>query len=202
MTDDNTGWIGVDLDGTLAEYSHWRGNGHIGPPVPRMIQRVKSWLAEGRDVRVFTARVGPQGSPNDIARARKEITAWCLEHIGKILPITAIKDFTMAELWDDRCVQVMQNTGQRADGLEEGGAAHQVTARDAFAKLLGGPLPRSRREYQRTLLMAALLVRQMGSDKPDLLSELWSESSQRTGLRVPTWHGFFAGNRRNPNVDG
>ena len=52
-----SGWIGVDLDGTLAEYGGWKGPDHIGPPVPKMLERVKSWIAEGRDVRIFTARV-------------------------------------------------------------------------------------------------------------------------------------------------
>lgn len=40
-----SGWIGVDLDGTLAEYHGW-GNGEIGDPVPAMLERVKKWLAE------------------------------------------------------------------------------------------------------------------------------------------------------------
>lgn len=48
------GWIGVDLDGTLAEYTGWHGPGHIGPPIPKMLDRVKNWLAEGVDVRIFT----------------------------------------------------------------------------------------------------------------------------------------------------
>lgn len=27
------GWIGVDLDGTLAEYTGWKGVEHIGEPI-------------------------------------------------------------------------------------------------------------------------------------------------------------------------
>ena len=38
------GWIGVDLDGTLAHYDKWRGVEHIGKPVPVMLERVKKWL--------------------------------------------------------------------------------------------------------------------------------------------------------------
>jgi len=53
----SNGWIGVDLDGTLAYYDEWRGLYHIGEPIPAMVDRVKRWLAEGRDVRIFTARV-------------------------------------------------------------------------------------------------------------------------------------------------
>ena len=37
-----SGWIGVDLDGTLAEYHGWKGSEHIGPPIPLMVERVKS----------------------------------------------------------------------------------------------------------------------------------------------------------------
>ena len=54
------GWIGVDLDGTLAEYNGWQGPANIGAPIPAMVERVKAWLEEGRDVRIFTARVGPR----------------------------------------------------------------------------------------------------------------------------------------------
>lgn len=46
----NGGWIGVDLDGTLAEYHGW-DDGRIGAPIPKMVQRVKQWLAEGKEVR-------------------------------------------------------------------------------------------------------------------------------------------------------
>ncbi len=51
------GWYGVDLDGTLAHYDGWMGPTEIGPPISKMVHRVRRWLAEGRDVRIFTARV-------------------------------------------------------------------------------------------------------------------------------------------------
>jgi hypothetical protein len=191
MAEDNTGWIGVDLDGTLAEYTHWRGNAHIGPPVPRMVRRVKDWLAAGRDVRVFTARVGPQGSPGDVARAREAIAAWCREHVGRTLPVTAIKDFTMVELWDDRCVQVVPNTGQRMDGCEEGGGRPQEIAREALARLSAGALPRDRLEYERALLMAAMLGRRMGPDKLAPVPLGSGKITRRTGLGLPMLSSFF-----------
>lgn len=109
------GWIGVDLDGTLAMYTTWKGAGHIGEPIPAMVQRVKDWLAAGIEVRIFTARVN-QAYRYMEDDAVRHINAWCLEHIGDVLPVTAAKDFGMIELWDDRCVQVIPNTGQRADG--------------------------------------------------------------------------------------
>lgn len=43
-------WIGVDLDGTLAEYHGWVSELHIGPPIPAMLARVKRWLAEGKEI--------------------------------------------------------------------------------------------------------------------------------------------------------
>lgn len=116
-----SGWIGVDLDGTLAFYDTFKGPEHIGEPIPLMLDRVKAWLAEGREVRIFTARVGctdlvnKDGTRDDkafAAVARKHIEGWCIQHIGVKLPVTAVKDFGMIELWDDRCVQVQPNTGQ------------------------------------------------------------------------------------------
>lgn len=105
------GWIGVDLDGTLAHYEGWKGDAHIGAPIPAMLARVKRWLEEGRDVRIFTARA------HNIA-SHIAIEAWCERHLGLVLQITATKDYQMVELWDDRAVQVIPNTGLRADGSE------------------------------------------------------------------------------------
>ena len=99
------GWIGVDLDGTLAQYEGFQGSTHIGPPVEKMATLVKTWLAEGKDVRLLTARA------ND-AEAVPAIRAWCREHLGQVLPITACKDYSMWVLYDDRCVQVERNTGR------------------------------------------------------------------------------------------
>lgn len=50
-------WIGVDLDGTLAYYDGWKGEHHIGDPIPEMLDRVKGWLEQGYEVRIVTARV-------------------------------------------------------------------------------------------------------------------------------------------------
>lgn len=110
----NSGWIGVDLDGTLAEYHGWNG-GAIGEPIPRMAARVRQWLDEGQDVRIFTARVWTERAHGD-GPMTKQIEAWCIQHFGKPLPVTCMKDYAMIELWDDRAVQVIPNTGRRADG--------------------------------------------------------------------------------------
>lgn len=112
------GWIGVDLDGTLANYVDWNG-GLIGEPVPAMLARVKRWIAEGKEVRIFTARVAPFDFPasleldpeNHIQKVVLPIIAWCETHIGRRLAVTCRKDFGMVELWDDRAVGVIPNRG-------------------------------------------------------------------------------------------
>ena len=103
------GHYGVDLDGTLAFYDHYRGPTHIGPPVPRMLQRVRHWLRRGKEVWVFTARVHP--SKPDADEARAAIEAWCERHVGRTLPVTCEKDPDMVEFWDDRARRVRKNTG-------------------------------------------------------------------------------------------
>lgn len=121
-----SGWIGVDLDGTLAEYNGWNG-GEIGRPIPLMVERIKKWLAEGVTVKIMTARVSLRGGYSlesqrsaDSQFADEQtvlIKAWCLKHIGAELEVTYCKDFAMIELWDDRAIQIIANTGKRADGL-------------------------------------------------------------------------------------
>lgn len=127
MARQKDGWIGVDLDGVLARCDWvevWDGS--IGPPIPKMVARVKAWLAEGRDVRIMTARVAPyefRDGGDDHARSveqqRRLIEAWCLEHIGQVLPITATKDYGMVALYDDRAIQVIENTGELVRVEEE-----------------------------------------------------------------------------------
>jgi len=115
QAEDNYHWRGVDLDGTLANYEEFEGPTVIGKPVPKMVRRIKRWLANGENVKILTARVsGP-----DAAAARRAIEAWCEKHIGEKLPVTCKKDHAMTELWDDRAVQVVQNTGDRADKTAE-----------------------------------------------------------------------------------
>ena len=110
-----SGWIGVDLDGTLAHYDGWRGIEHIGAPIPAMMERVRAWLAQGREVRIFTARAYNPGGDPERNEAVGHIQRWLIENgltvDGKPLAVTNIKDFGMVELWDDRAVQVEINTG-------------------------------------------------------------------------------------------
>lgn len=99
------GWIGVDLDGTLAEYYGWRRVDYIGPPIPLMMARVKKWISEGKRVKIFTARIcDPKALPH--------IIHWLEGHGLGDLEVTNIKDYGMVELWDDRCVCIEPNTGK------------------------------------------------------------------------------------------
>ena len=105
-------WVGVDLDGTLAFYNGWKGLNHIGSPVPVMEKRVREWLATGTKVKIVTARACvPEGIP--------PVAQWLAKHGFPEMDITNAKDFDMIELWDDRCVQVLVNTGRPLVPLQE-----------------------------------------------------------------------------------
>ncbi len=104
----SNGWIGIDLDGTLAHYEGWQGEFHIGDPIPVMHARVKQMLIDGHDVRIFTARVA-QDETGEIAEAIRE---WCRTHFGRNLPVTCRKDFQCVAIYDDRAKQVVMNTGK------------------------------------------------------------------------------------------
>ncbi len=94
-------WVGVDFDGTLATYDHYRGDDHVGDPVEPMVRLVRKLLHEGTEVRLFTAR-----KPHPILRK------WMKEHLGQVLPITNVKDPGMIALYDDRAINVKRNTGK------------------------------------------------------------------------------------------
>ena len=109
------GWIAVDLDGTLAHQVDSTDETVIGAPIEKMIIRVREWLSQGKDVRIFTSRVA---KAENIEAVRHAIGWWCISHIGKILPITCKKDKDTKEIWDNIAIQVITNTGQRADEKE------------------------------------------------------------------------------------
>ena len=115
------GWIGVDLDGTLAVHEPGEYDGSIGRPVKPMVDRVKGWLKQDKEVRIVTARVSIRdkvkkgSSPNPYMERNEQtmlIQDWCEKHIGYVLAIVCVKDYQMIELWDDRAVTVERNTGR------------------------------------------------------------------------------------------
>jgi hypothetical protein len=140
---EKTQWIGVDLDGTLAEYYGWTKWNEFGAPIVPMQKRVMRWLAEGRTVKIVTARVGlpivrhgDKGDKRYINLMRTEtchksgekfsdydmvlaIQAWTSRYLGVALDVQCYKDLHMIELWDDRAVQVIPNTGMPLGGRAE-----------------------------------------------------------------------------------
>lgn len=125
-------WIGVDMDGTFARYDEtWLPWNKFGPPIPPMIDRMKGWLSGGRKLRIVTARVYPYvhdqaqlgvmnitkkclvtGQSFTIADMLDAIGDYTEKHVGARLGATCAKDYQMLQLWDDRAVQVVPNTGR------------------------------------------------------------------------------------------
>jgi hypothetical protein len=113
-------WIGVDLDGTLArDLGSARGD-DIGSPIEPMLVRVQKWIAEGRTVKIFTARAS---SPRQVVAIKEWLVSCGLPE----LEVTNVKDLHMIELWDDRCVQVTTNLGEPIG--KKGGSRHPRQAR-------------------------------------------------------------------------
>lgn len=104
------GWIGVDLDGTVARYESGDyakyGGLHIGEPIPEMVTKIHQWNKDGYEVKLVTARAlqGPE--------VLEAIREWCRVHIGYTLTITNEKDRHMICLYDDRARHVQKNTGK------------------------------------------------------------------------------------------
>jgi hypothetical protein len=108
-------WIGVDLDGTLAHYTVFKGRdaNDIGEPIPKMVEKVKALIEKGKKFKVLTAR-------GEFPETIPGIQDWC-EKAGIGRPeVTNKKDWAMEQLWDDRVRKVVQNTGMFEDEMEEG----------------------------------------------------------------------------------
>lgn len=109
-------WIGFDLDGTLAVRCRGIFNPRdIGEPIPVMIELIKKYINEGKDVKILTARVSTNGTVISIYNAvvgQYYIRAWCKKHIGQKLDVVSVKDFRMQLLYDDCVVQVKTDTGE------------------------------------------------------------------------------------------
>jgi phosphoribosylamine-glycine ligase len=106
LSNDDGSWLGVDLDGTLATYDGW--SEEIGKPIPLMIQRVRRWIAEGKEVRILTARGGMGDKKFE---QLIKVYEWVKEHIGTPLEVTSKKDYKMVKLYDDRVQRVEAGTG-------------------------------------------------------------------------------------------
>lgn len=135
------GWIGFDLDGTLAIYNTWEGVDHIGTPVFPMVKLIRELHESGKKVKILTARVSPRTNPEekpnpymenhwciqepsvqtwamkDRWTAREFVEEWCYRNIGFVPEITHEKDHLMLELYDDRVKQVVPNKGALVEDM-------------------------------------------------------------------------------------
>jgi len=99
------GWIGVDLDGTLAKYGTNQMVRGIGEPIEPIVALIKKWLGEGLEVKIFTARASvPELVP--------PVQDWLEKIRLPRLEVTNVKDFGMLLLLDDRAISVEYNTGR------------------------------------------------------------------------------------------
>jgi hypothetical protein len=104
--DSSHGWIGFDIDGTLAMYDFSiHGPRPIGEPIPAMVSRLKRIIAKGTICKYFTARAE---SPEGVQDVRDWVTKYDLPD----LEVTNVKDHSMIFLYDDRARQVIPNTGK------------------------------------------------------------------------------------------
>ncbi len=101
-------WVGVDLDGTLSRddaEGHFEPPYPLGKPIPEMLEMVKSLVAAGVTVKIFTARAcEPEFIPL--------IQAWTEQNGLGRLEVTNQKDFDLIRFYDDRAIQVIPNHGR------------------------------------------------------------------------------------------
>jgi hypothetical protein len=77
----------------------WKGEKHIGPPIPRMLARLKAHLAAGDTVKIVTARVGSE-DPEEVAFNTKVIQAYWLG-----TPRPGPGSDVQEGLWDDHPIR-------------------------------------------------------------------------------------------------
>lgn len=97
--------IACDFDGTLSNYTTYRGVGVYGDPIIPMVDRLKGHISDGDEVVIFTAR----------ARNPKEvelIKQWCKDVFDKDLEVTDKKSPMFDVMYDDRAVRIEKNTGR------------------------------------------------------------------------------------------
>jgi len=99
------GWMGVDLDGTLAYHDPQRGIDPIGKPIEAMLFRVQQWLEAGVEVRIFTARAAQTELIDPVKK-------WLIQAGLPDLAVTNRRDYDLLQIWDDRAIQLETNTAE------------------------------------------------------------------------------------------
>ena len=80
-----------------------------------MLARVRHWLANGYRVKIVTARA------SEPEKGIPPVKRWLAENGLPDLEVTDRKDFGMIELWDDRAIQVVRDSGRPFLSLYSGG---------------------------------------------------------------------------------
>lgn len=95
----------VNFDATLATYNRWKNIGDTGEPIPKMKQKVLSWIQKGIIIKIFTARAYNEEN-------KKHIRKWLiLNGFPPNLEITNIKGIECDLIFDDKAREVIHNTG-------------------------------------------------------------------------------------------
>lgn len=121
------GWIGFDWDGTLVRHERSEGFLRSKPvPIEPMMALFKRYIAEGKNVRIVSARA--------CERAGQVLIRRELDYLGitQVIPITNQKDLDMIVLYDDSAKQVVRNEGVL---LEDVLGATRAKLEDATADL-------------------------------------------------------------------
>ena len=105
-----TEWVGVDLDGTLAKWEKWCSPDEVGKPINAMVRRIKKLRLLGYRVKILTARATPPCDPGTI----NAIQDWCESVFGERFEVTHAKDYDLKWFYDDRAVEIVNNTGELA----------------------------------------------------------------------------------------
>jgi hypothetical protein len=103
------GWYAFDLDNSIAQYYGYEGPTDIGEPlgiddVHSTFNTLLQYLESGKDCRIFTARA-------DNPYSVRAINAWSKKYLGRIIPVTNIKDHNLIHGFDDRFTGVDPDTG-------------------------------------------------------------------------------------------
>ena len=102
----------IDFDGTLAKEVKPYDNKVAGPPIKSTINLVKKFMKDNEKIVIFTSRVCRTAHTTlEIRYARKLISAWCKQYLGRVFPITAEKH-PRFEYWDNKAHRVETNTGR------------------------------------------------------------------------------------------
>ena len=106
------GWIGIELDGTLAYSDVYSpvAMSEIGAPVTDMVAHVKDLLSQDVDVRIFTSR-GSEMDKLQRAMSDEQIYTWCLTHLGVTLPVTNVMDHMCLHITGARFFRNIRNSG-------------------------------------------------------------------------------------------